>query len=236
MLAPMSIWTRIGAALQALKRGEGLTAVFDRLRGLPPRDPERSVAFTIAVIALGAKMAKADGRVTTDEVAAFRRIFTIAPGEEGNAARVFNLARQDAAGYEAYAGKIRAMFPEPDHATLKDLLEGLYQIAMADGAYHPREDDFLHEVGRIFELSEAELRCLRARYLPDDPHDPYEVLGLPRGAPLQAARAAWKAAVRDSHPDRLAARGLPEEAVRLAERRLVAVNAAWEAIRARHAA
>ena len=87
----MSLWTRISDAIGALASGEGLSAVFDRLR----TPPDRSVAFTIAVIALGAKMAKADGQVTRDEVTAFREVFHIPPSEEPNAARVFNLARQD---------------------------------------------------------------------------------------------------------------------------------------------
>ena len=91
----MSIWTRISAALSALAKGEELSVVFDHLRAAPT--PERSVGFTIAVIALGAKLAKADGQVTRDEVSAFRRVFTLPPGEEKNAARIFNLARQDVA-------------------------------------------------------------------------------------------------------------------------------------------
>ena len=89
MLRPMSIWTRITEALAALAAGEGLSAVLDRLRS----PPERSVAFTIAVIALGAKIAKADGEVTRGEVTAFRQVFAIPEGEEENAGRVFNLAR-----------------------------------------------------------------------------------------------------------------------------------------------
>ena len=104
----MSIWTRIGDALAALGQGEPLSAVFDRLRA----PPERSVAFTIAVIALGAKMAKVDGTVTRNEVTAFREVFVIPPAEEANAARIFNLARQDVAGYEDYARRIKAMFRE----------------------------------------------------------------------------------------------------------------------------
>ena len=92
----MSIWSRITAALAALAAGEPFSAVLDRLR----LAPERSVAFTIGVIALGAKLAKADGEVTRGEVAAFRRVFTIPPEEEANAARVFNLARQDVAGFD----------------------------------------------------------------------------------------------------------------------------------------
>ena len=96
MVGTMSVWARIAAALQALASGEALSNLFDMLR----TPPERSVAFTIAVIALGAKMAKADGLVTKDEVAAFRQVFTIPKSEEENAARVFNLARQDVAGFQ----------------------------------------------------------------------------------------------------------------------------------------
>ncbi|MDZ4134075.1 MAG: J domain-containing protein, partial [Paracoccaceae bacterium] len=66
--------------------------------------------------------------------------------------------------------------------------------------------------------------------------DPYEVLGVPHDSPLEAVRAAWKQAVRDSHPDRMIARGVPPEAVQLAERRLIAINAAWEEINGKRAA
>ena len=101
----MSIWTRIGEALAALTSGESLSTVFEKLR----QRPERTVAFTIAVIALGAKMAKADGLVTKGEVAAFREVFHISAEDAPQAARVFNLARQDIAGYEEYARRIGAM-------------------------------------------------------------------------------------------------------------------------------
>jgi DnaJ like chaperone protein len=228
----MSIWTRISEALSALTRGDGLAAVFDRLR----TRPERSVAFTIAVIALGAKMAKADGTVTRDEVTAFREVFRIAPADERAAARVFNLAREDVAGFEDYAARIAAMFRADDRpcgqdSVLCDLMEGLFHIAVADGAYHPAEDDFLHRVAGILGVGEREFRSLRARFAGTDP-DCYDVLGVAPDAPLDEIRAAWRQAVRESHPDRLMARGLPEEAVKLAEKRLVAVNRAWERIQA----
>jgi DnaJ like chaperone protein len=231
MIRPMSIWTRIADALSALASGEGLSALFDRLR----TPPEKSVAFTIAVIALGAKMAKADGEVTRNEVAAFRQVFAIPPGEEANAARVFNLARQDVAGFDAYARKIRAMF-QNDNRVLVDLMEGLFHISVADGRWHPQEEAFLKDVAGIFGVDDRSFRSLRARFVPDAEPDPYEVLGIDPGASLDAARAAWKQAVRDSHPDRMMARGVPAEAVKLAERRLVAVNAAWEAISSQRAA
>lgn len=231
----MTIWSRIFEAISALVQGESLSTVFDRLRNPPEDCPERTVAFTIAVIALGAKMAKADGEVTRNEVSAFREVFHVPAEEEANAARVFNLARQDVAGYDAYARKIRTMF-RGDSKVLTDVLEGLFHVSVSDGAYHEREDEFLADVARIFGIAEPCFRAIRARYAPDAPRDPYDVLGLPHDASKEQARAAWKDAVRETHPDRLIARGVPEEAVELAERRLIAVNAAWEEISAREAA
>jgi DnaJ like chaperone protein len=231
MVARMSIWTRIADALAALTKGQGLSAVFEKLRA----PPERSVAFTIAVIALGAKMAKADGTVTRDEVTAFREVFTIAPGDEAQAARVFNLARQDVAGFDAYARKIAGMFGAGDRV-LTDLLEGLFHIAVADGGYHPHEEVFLHEVARIFGLPDRAFRTLAARFVPDAVADPHDVLGVLPTDPPDIIRAAWRQAVRDTHPDAMLARGVPPEAIRLAEKRLVAVNRAWEEINRRTAA
>lgn len=227
----MSIWTRIADAVAALAKGEGLATVFDRLK----TPPERSIGFTIAVIALGAKMAKADGQVTRNEVAAFREVFAIPPAEEANAARVFNLARQDVAGFDLYARKIATMFG-PGDAVLVDLMEGLFHIAVADGDYHPHEDSFLREVAAIFGLGDRCFRSLLSRFVPDAPRDPWDVLGVAHDAPVAEVRAAWRRAVRDSHPDRMRARGLPEEALKLAEQRLIDINRAWEEIQAREAA
>ncbi len=221
----MSIWTRITDALSALTSGESLSEVFSRLR----TPPERSAGFAIAVIALGAKMAKADGQVTRNEVSAFREVFTIPPSEEQNAARVFNMARTDVAGFEQYAQRIAAMYGRADPA-LCDLMEGLFHIAMADGDYHPAEDAFLARVAEIFGIEEPRFRSLRARYVPDAAPNPYEVLGVDPDTPLDEIRSVWRAEVRASHPDQLIARGVPEEAVKLAEHHLIAVNRAWEEI------
>lgn len=232
----MSIWTRIAEALSALAQGEPLSVVFDKLTGHVDHQPELSVGFTIAVLALGAKLAKADGQVTKDEVTAFRRVFTIDEAETANAARVYNLARQDVAGFDAYARKIAAMFGTAHRDVLEDVMEGLFLIALADGTYHPREDELLHEVARIFGLTDACFKSLRASFVEGAPRDPYDVLGIPAGTPFEEARAAWKRAVKENHPDRMLARGVPEEAIRLAERRLIALNAAWEEISAKEAA
>lgn len=221
----MSIWTRISDAIAALANGEALSAVFDKLRSAP----DRSVAFTIAVIALGAKMAKADGQVTRDEVTAFREVFHIPRSEEDNAARVFNLARQDIAGFEDYATRIGAMY-DGDNAPLCDLMEGLFHIALADGEYHPNEDEFLRRVAEIWGFDGRRFGRIRAQFVADAERDPYDVLGVDPDMPTDEIKSAWRDLVRNTHPDRMMARGVPEEAVKLAEKRMIAINRAWEQI------
>lgn len=221
----MSIWTRIGDAISALIEGESLSSVLQKLT----TPPERTIAFTIAVIGLGAKMAKADGRVTADEVSAFRQIFTIPPGEETHAARIFNLARTDASGFETYAFQIGRMFSDRPEV-LADLLEGLVFIAVADGSFHPDEDLFLQRVCEIFGLPQQTLREIKAR-LVHDFSDPYGILGLSPDVPDSELRRRFKFLVRELHPDRMIGRGVPVEAQRLAEQRLAVVNDAYAMIR-----
>lgn len=203
--------------------------MFDKLR----KPPELTVGFAIAVIALGAKMAKADGLVTRNEVTAFREVFAIPQADERSAARVFNLAREDVAGFEDYARKIATMF-EADSAVLMDLLDGLFHIAVADGEYHPAEDAFLERVAEIFGMSKRDFAALRARNVPDADPDPYTVLGVDPAMSLAEIRKVWRRLVVETHPDRMMARGVPEEAVQLAQTRLIAINRAWEEIEAHH--
>ncbi len=227
----MSIWTRITEAIAAvLARGEGLLSVFERRRA-----PERSVAFTIAVISLGAKMAKADGLVRPAEVTAFRQVFQIAPEDEAAAARVFDLARQDVAGFDAYARQIARMFAASPQV-LEDILEGLFHIALADGRYHEGEEGFLRRVAEIFGIAPLAFDCIEARHLSGRARDPWQVLGVPRDADLATVRARWRTLVRANHPDKMIARGLPVETVNLANARLAQINTAWEEISARRRA
>ncbi len=225
----MSIWSRIAEALGALAaKGEGLLALFDRT----PTPPEHSVAFTIAVVGLGAKMAKADGRVKPSEVAAFRQVFLIAPEDEAAAARVFNLARQDIAGFDAYARRIAGMFTGRQ-GVLEDILEGLFHVAVADGSFHTDEESFLRTVAGIFGIGEADFACIAARHVPGREPDPWQVLGVSKDADLPTVRRRWRELVKTHHPDQLIARGLPAETVNLGNARIAAINRAWEALQAR---
>lgn len=193
-------------------------------------DPRRRIAFTIAVIALGAKMARADGVVTRDEVAAFGEVFRVPPGEEQHVRLVFDLARKSTAGFESYARQVGRLFAS-DRAVLENLLGGLFHIALADGRVFPAEDAYLREVARHFGFDGADYARIRALHVgaPDNAvEDPYAVLGILPGASDVAIREAYHRLVRESHPDLVIAQGLPPECIALATARVARINAAYE--------
>jgi DnaJ like chaperone protein len=231
----MSIWGKIGGAAAGFIFGGGPigalagAAVGHMLFDREEAEGEPGVAFTIAVIGLGAKMAKADGVVTDAEIAVFERIFRVPPGEAANVRRVFNLARQDTAGYEVYAAQIARAF-RGNPAVLEDILDGLFEIAKADGVLHPGEQEFLERVAEIFGFAPNEFRRIRASHFGPDRADPYAVLGVDYNASDDEIKRTYRLLVRENHPDSLIARGVPEEFVRLATDKLSAINGAYEKI------
>lgn len=187
------------------------------------------IAFTIGVIALGAKMAKADGFVSREEVDAFKQVFDVPPDELANVARVFDLARKDVAGYEQYAKQIAGMFRSKPRV-LEDLLDGLFFIAKADKVFHPKEEAFLHSVAGIFGFSDADWARIRAGHIGADAADPYVILGVPHSVTDAALKQSYRRLVRENHPDLLIAQGLPEEFVMVANAKIATINDAYDKI------
>ncbi|MCB1474945.1 MAG: DnaJ family molecular chaperone [Rhodobiaceae bacterium] len=225
----MSVWSRIGDAFSRVVSGEAASRLIERLAGLAGAGGrQRDITFSLALIALSAKMARSDGVVTHHERDAFSQIFEVAPGDRAHVDRVFEMAERDVAGFDAYARQVARLF-ENERDTLTDVLDGLFHIAKADGIVHERELDYLERVASIFGFAEGEFAALRARHvlLADDP---YAVLGLQRGISFREIRKHYRQLVQENHPDRLIARGVPEECRRIANDRLAAINAAYETI------
>ncbi|MDZ5698151.1 DnaJ family molecular chaperone [Chelativorans sp. M5D2P16] len=227
----MSTFARLSDLFVRLS-GSALTALVDAVRTVFGGDPQlrRQVAFSIALIALSAKMAKADGVVTQAEVRAFHEIFSVPREELRNVARLYDLAKKDVAGFEAYARQMAGLCGSgvPNCAMLEDILDGLFHIAKADGVLHEREEAFLARVAEIFAIDENEFAQIRARHVGPGKADPYVVLGLPREATFQDIRRRYRQLVAENHPDRMIARGVPEEFVAIANSRLAALNVAYE--------
>ncbi|MGN6466965.1 MAG: TerB family tellurite resistance protein [Rhizobiaceae bacterium] len=229
----MSIWTRLGDIVSRVS-GTALSNALEVVRTVFAGDPElrRRVAFSVAMIALSAKMAKADGIVTQDEVRAFRQIFEVPQAETRNVARLYDIAKQDTAGFEVYAERLAAMCGSghPNCAMLEDILDGLFHIAKADGVVHEREVVFLRRISEIFEIDAGHFESILARHADTGAADPYKILGVEREASFEEIRKHYRRLVRENHPDRAIARGLPEEFVAIASTRVAALNTAYEAI------
>ena len=229
----MSIWSRIGDFVSRVST-TALSGVVEAVRTVFEGDPQlrRRVAFSIAMIALSAKMAKADGVVTQDEVRAFQEIFAVPERERRNVARLYDLARQDVAGFEAYARQMATLCGsgQPNCAMLEDILDGLFHIAKADGLVHERELSFLRRVAEIFEIDGQHFEAILSRHAIAGPADPYAVLGVSREMSFDQIRRSYRVLVAENHPDRLIARGVPEEFLAIANSRLAAINEAYETI------
>jgi len=229
----MSIWARITDAVTRLAHGESLASLLG-FSATPSSDGghpgTRQIAFTIGVIALGAKMARVDGDVTHDEFEAFRTFFHVPEGEERNVERFFDLAKRDAAGFETYARQVAALFPDAPEI-LENVLEGLFDIAQADGKVGAAEAEYLAKVAQIFGLSSARVERARAAALGQAECEPCVVLGIDPLATDEQIRDAWLRQVKAHHPDRLMAQGLPEEAIKVANRKLALINDAYDRLR-----
>ena len=188
------------------------------------------VAFTVALISLAAKMAKADGIVTADEIEMFRRVVEVPAGEERNVERLFDLARRDVAGFEAHAARIAAI-AEGDDTFLGDVLTGLFHIAAADSYVHEHEFAFLERVGEIFGLDEIAFERIASGFVRRRGPYPYRILGMTSAASDEELKAARRRLIAECHPDRHFAHGLPHEAMAILADRMAAINGAWEQIR-----
>ncbi len=228
----MSVWGKVSGAAAGLFVGGPIGALVGAVAGhfFLDRDSDPGVTFTIAVIALAGKMARADGVVTEEEFAVFQRVFGVPPQEEANVRRIFNLARQDVAGFEHYAGQIARLFMG-NPAMLEDILDGLFEIAKADGVLHPCEAKFLERVAEIFGFAPNEFRRIRASHFAPELTDPYVILGLSYAADDDELKQTYRRLVRENHPDSLMARGVPAEFLKLANDKLAAINSAYEKIR-----
>jgi len=243
----MSVWGKVIGGVAGFALGGPFGALMgafaghqmDKMRDTLPQDgtsgasiggEDRQIAFTMAVIVLGAKLAKVDGRVTQDEVQAFRKVFSIPENEAAEVGRLFNEAKQDAEGFEPYAQQIAQIFGR-NRQMLEGLLGALFHIAMADGEYHPAEKEFLRQVASIFGFSQADFQRLESTFVnKGDAENPYEILEISDSSSDDEIKKHYRKLIKENHPDMLMAQGLPQEFIDLANERMATFNAAYDKI------
>ena len=184
------------------------------------------MAFTVGVIALGAKMAKADGVVTVDEVNAFKEVFKVPEGEMKNFARVFNLAKQDATGYEAYAEQLAVMF-KGNRKLLEDVLRRPVPHRQGRPGAASKPGGVSRSDCQAFWHHRDPFSYIKARHATQTKRNPYDVLGVKPSMGNDKLKSHYRKPVVENHPDKLMARGVPKEFVAIATEKVAAINEAY---------
>ena len=223
------------AGANVVDPGAGTRGGRARLRGTGAFQ-DTQTTFLVTLISLAAKVAKADGRVTSEEVQAFdaflRDNLRMSPAERRMAARIFNEARDSAVGSSQLARQARGILgPFPDR--LRDLVSLLLQIAHADGRLHPAEETLIRRIARDLGLTDRDYQECRALFGPSRPTagSSYEILGVAPDATETEIKKAYRKIAREYHPDVLQSKGLPEDFMQFAKEKLQKVNEAYEVIK-----
>src|SRR5262249_24382408 len=223
----MSIWERLSSAVAQSSVRPSIGTLFgggtEVEREPRDRSADNEVPFTVGVIALSAKMAKADGVITRDEVNAFKEAFRVSDGEMKHVARIFNLAKEDVTGYESFAEDLVNVF-KGNRKLREDVLEGLFHIAKADETLHPQEEQFLRNVANRFRLTDAESNYIKARHVVATERNPCDVLGVNPSVSNDELKSHYRRLIADNNPDKLLARGVPKEFVTIANKRIAAID------------
>jgi DnaJ like chaperone protein len=230
----MSIWERLSAAARDFSAKAPVGSLL-RFEGAgegrkPLRADDNEVPFTVGVIVLGAKMARADGTIAADEVKAFKEAFKVSPAEMKHAAPIFNSAKRDAANFEAHAEQLVVLF-NGNRRLLEHVLDGLFHIAKADAEVRPEEERFLGEVAKRFGFTVEEINSIKARHMVAAKRNPYAVLGVEPSIGDEQLERHYRQLVADNDPGEFVARGVPKEFVVIAIEKQAALEDAYEAIR-----
>ena len=234
----MGIWGKVIGGAAGFAIGGPIGALLGTIAGhaidkqLPSnnskQEAHRSIAFTAGVIALSAKMAKADGKVTKEEIITFRRLVQIPKEDVKQVGNLWELAKKTTDGYELYAKQISSLFTK-EKAILERILDLLFEIAKSDGVIQESELKYLKHVSEIFNFNDQTFLRLLALHKPDN--NPYEILGLSPSADTKTVNQTWKKMIKENHPDKLIGEGMPEEFIESANQKLSLINGAYEEIK-----
>tara|TARA_B100001123_G_C15260039_1_gene1006248 strand:- start:133 stop:870 length:738 start_codon:yes stop_codon:yes gene_type:complete len=238
----MSIWGKIIGGTAGFALGGPLGAIlgvmagniFDRSKKTSFNyknisNQQKQSIFALSIIILGAKLAKADGIVTNDEIAAFKEKFKISSTDMQEVGKIFNEAKKSTYGFENIANQVGNLFQD-NRIVLEELLNNLFYIAEADGKISDDELIFLKTVSSIFKFDENTFQRIYQTRLNDITSDPYKVLGVKREDSDETIRKTWIKLTKEHHPDHLISKGMPPEFIEQATNEMSSINSAYDKI------
>jgi len=196
------------------------------------REFDRQYLFYVSLASLAAKMAKADGVITNDEIRAFDHFLRIdlnlSVEERRTIARIFNEAKDSPEDAAAIARQFKALIGY-QREVLQMMLQLLFRIALADGRLQKNEEIFIQNIASAFEMSDMEYQQIKALYIKQN-DQAYNILGVDRNASDDDVKKAYRKLVREYHPDRMQAKGVPEDFMKIANEKMTEINQAYEQI------
>ena len=236
--AGMALGGPIGAIL-GIAAGHGVDKVskFDTVESNKNlSNDQKEQIFATSVIAISAKLAKADGKISKSEILAFKKIFEFPAEDEKAISNIFNSAKENIDDYKDIAEQVYKVF-KSDRGLLFELLNSLFSIAYADGELHPKERDMLFEIAKVFQITSNEFESLNnifeAKISTDNTsiNRSYKILGVSENASFEQVSNQYRKLIKEYHPDKLQGMGLPKEFIELANQKLSAINKAYTEIK-----
>ena len=193
---------------------------------------EKQLAFATGVIVIAAKLSKADGQVTQDEVKKFREVFNFDPKDEVAIGKIFNSAKKNSNGYELYAKQLLSVFGNQQGLYI-EFINSLYKIALADGDLHENEEKMIKDIAKIFKMPINLVESIKVQFFKKNQQnisDDYKVLlSEPNDSDEEVKKKYYKLA-KEYHPDTLISKGLPDEFLKFANERLSSINESYDRI------
>jgi DnaJ like chaperone protein len=185
--------------------------------------------FALSLIILSAKLSKADGHVSKEELIAVKEKLQIPDSEIDQVAQIFNKAKDESTGYEPYAKQIAEIF-KGNINVLEEVINILFYIAEADGHVSSDEEDMIANIAYIFGLSQKQYQSIKESRKSSDKLNPYIVLESQPTDDLQIIRKKYIKLSKEHHPDLLMSKGVPVEVINESKNKMRAINAAWDQV------
>ena len=197
---------------------------------------ESEQVFATGVIALAAKLSKIDGAVTRDEIATFKKIFEFPNSDINVISKLFNSAKEDAYNYQSYAIQLSEHFA--DRKVLKEILNALFAIAYADKVLHHNEERMLVELSEIFGIDKESYNRIKSIYDNKESFSDkeklkryYDLLGVKEADSIEVIKKKYRDVIKNYHPDKIQGKGLPDDFIDFANKKLIDFNEAYNEIR-----
>ena len=215
----MLLGTVIGGKISRARSSSGNFAAFAQ--------PQQ--VFALSLIVLSAKLSKADGQVSKEELIAVKDKLKIPENEINNVGKIFNKAKEESSGYEPYAQQIAQIYKN-NLNVLEEVINILFYIAEADGNISQSELNMIQHIAQIFGLSQAQFNSIRESRKSSDKLNPYIVLESKPEETLQTIRKKYLKLSKEHHPDVLISKGVPKEVIEESKKKMRAINSAWDQI------